>query len=135
MAEVPQSPKRAAARADFGAPIDDFFHDQPPALRAILEKIRSLIEEAAPDAQSSIKWGNPFFTIEGTMVCAVTAHKAHVNLVLSGPVDAFADPDHRLTGTSSSGRQLRLTDVSQIPRESVLEWVRTAADLARNKRG
>ena len=45
-----------------------------------------------------------------------------------------ADPEHRLTGESDSGRQLKLTDVSQIPRESVLQWVRTAAELAREKR-
>ena len=69
-----------------------------------------------------------------TMMGALTAHKAHVNLVLSGPAEAFADPDHRLTGTSEAGRHLKLTDVSEIPRQAVLEWVRTAADLARNKR-
>jgi hypothetical protein len=121
-------------RADFGAPIEDFFDKQPPALRAILEELRTLILDAAPDAQSSIKWGNPFFTVDGVMICALTAHKAHVNLVLAGSPDAFVDPDHRLTGASDSGRHLKLTDVSQIPRESVREWLRTAADLARNKR-
>ncbi len=67
------------------------------------------------------------------MICALTAHKAHVNLILAGPADAFADPEHRLTGTSASGRHLKLTDVSQIPRESVREWLRTAVELARDK--
>ena len=117
-------------RADFGAPIDGFFEKQPPDLRAILDELRALIFEAAPDAQASIKWGNPFFTVDGAMICALTAHKAHVNLVLAGPPEAFADPDHRLTGTGQSGRHLKLTQASHIPTESVLEWVRTAAKLA-----
>jgi hypothetical protein len=121
-------------REDFGAPIDAFFEKQPPALRAILDELLALIMQAAPDLQSSIKWGNPFFTLKGTMVCALTAHKAHVNLVLSGPVEAFADPDHRLVGSSATGRHLKLTDVAQIPRDSVLDWVRTAAELATQER-
>ena len=120
----------AEKREDFGAPIEGFFEKQPPALRQILEELRALIMEAAPDARSSIKWGNPFFTVKGAMVCALTAHKAHVNLAVAGPPEAFADPDHRLAGTSESGRHLKLTDVSQIPRESVLDWVHTAAALA-----
>ena len=84
--------------------------------------------------ESSCKWGNPFFAVDGTMICALTAHKAHVNLVLAGPPDAFTDHDHGLTGASDSGRHLKLTDVSQIPRESVLDWVRTAPELAKQKR-
>jgi hypothetical protein len=131
MEEDRQTSAPAGKRADFGAPIDGFFNRQPPALRAILDELRALILEAAPDALSSIKWGNPFFTVDGSMICALTAHKAHVNLVLAGPPAAFADPEHRLAGSSDSGRHLKLTDVSQIPRESVIEWVRTAAELAR----
>ncbi len=42
-------------RADFGAPVEGFFDTQPPALRAILDELRTLVLEAAPDAQSSIK--------------------------------------------------------------------------------
>ncbi len=129
------TPKHAGAREDYGAPIDSFFEKQPPALRAILEELRRLILEAVPDVQSAIKWGNPFFTVEGKMVCAVTAHKAHVNLIVSGPADAFPDPEGRLTGESSLGRHMKLTDAAQIPRDSVLEWVRTAAERARSKQG
>jgi hypothetical protein len=102
-------------------------------LRAILDELLALILEAAPDAQSSIKWGNAFFTLDGRMMCALTAHKAHVNLVLSGPAETFSDTEHRLTGTTEAGRHLRLTDVSEIPRDAVLNWVHTAADLAKNK--
>jgi hypothetical protein len=127
--------QRAGRRADFGAPIESFFEKQPPAQRAILDELLALIREAAPQVQGSIKWGNPFFTIDGNMVCALTSHKAHVNLVLWGPSEAFTDPEHRLSGTGKAGLHLKVTDVSQIPRDSVLEWVRTAAKLAAKKRG
>jgi hypothetical protein len=135
-AETPRtSPRTAPARADFGAPIDSFFERQPPAIRAILEELRRLIMQAAPDAQSSIKWGNPWFTIDGQMFCALTAHKAHVNLILYGEPQAFADPEGWLAGEGAGGRHLKLSEASEIPGESVARWLRTAAELARAKHG
>ena len=37
-------------RADFGEAIDPFFAKQPPQLRAVLEELRQLVKEAAPEA-------------------------------------------------------------------------------------
>ena len=47
--------RTVARRADFGAPVDGFFAKQPPHLRAILEVMRALVEEAAPEATASLK--------------------------------------------------------------------------------
>src|SRR5690349_15313582 len=47
------APVKWATRADLGQPIDGFFLKQPPALRAILEELRQLVEETVPDAASS----------------------------------------------------------------------------------
>ena len=135
-----KKPKAAAAasrhgpRADLGAPIDGFFAKKPPALRPLLEELRKLVEAAAPDAESSIKWGMPFFTIHGQMMCAIGAHKSHVNLILSGPPAAFADPEGRLTGEGKTGRHLKLTSLDELPRASVKAWLKTAATLARRAR-
>jgi len=118
-------------RADYGAPIDGFFAKQPAQLRPILETLRKLVDEAAPDAQSSLKWGMPVYTINGVMMCALGGHKAHVNLVLSGPAEAFADPAGLLTGAGKTGRHLKLTDLAALPRAAVRGWLRTAAKLAR----
>ncbi|HEV8325325.1 MAG TPA: DUF1801 domain-containing protein [Myxococcota bacterium] len=125
------SPTKPAPRADFGAPIEGFFGKQPPALRAILLALRALLEEAAPDAASSIKWGMPFYTVGGTMMCALTAHKSHVNLVLSGPPSAYADPDGLLSGEGKTGRHLKVTSLANLPSTAVRAWLRTAAALAR----
>ncbi len=125
------APGRPGSRADLGAPIDGFFAQHPSHLRVILEKLRGLVEEAAPDAESSIKWGMPWFTIGGKMVCSLTGHKAHVNLVLVGPAEAFDDPDGRLSGSSKAGRILKLTSLDDLPQKAVRQWVRTAATRAR----
>jgi hypothetical protein len=97
----------------------------------LLEELRDLIEQAAPDAESSLKWGMPFFTIGGATMCALGAHRAHINLILSGTPSAYADPDDLLTGEGKTGRHLRLVPGDDVPREAVRAWLATAAKLAR----
>jgi hypothetical protein len=133
-AKTTSPPRRMlAARADYGAPIEGFFARQSPDLRAISEALRRLIEEAAPSAESSLKWGMPFFSVDGAMMCAIGGHKAHVNLILSGPPDAYPDPEGRLEGDGKTGRHLKLRSIDELPRETVRDWLRTAATLAKEK--
>ncbi len=120
-------------RADFGAPIEGFLEKQPPFARAILDELRALILEVAPEATASLKWGMPFFSLEGKMFCALTAHKAHVNLVLYGPREAYSDPEGRLLGTGKAGYHLRIESVDGIPRTEIRDWLQTAVELATGK--
>ncbi len=125
------SRRSAPHRADFGAPVDGFFARQPPSLRAILDALRDLVLAAAPEATGSIKWGMPFFAIGGEMMCALGAHRAHVNLILPGPPGTYADPAGRLEGESRNGKHLRLASIAELPRADVRRWVRAAAARAR----
>lgn len=120
-----------AKRADFGLPIDGFIAKQPPPLRAIIDKLRPMIEKAAPDAQSSLKWGQAFFTIDGAMYAALGAHKAHVNLILAG--SGFDDPKGLLAGASQMGNHQKLTSVADVDVASARRWLKTAAANARAK--
>jgi hypothetical protein len=126
--------KAMTRRADYGAPIDGFFAKQPPALGAILKELRAIVERTVPEATASIKWGMPFYALDGVMICALGAHKSHVNLILAGPPDAFADPKGLLEGQAKIGRHLKLRSIDELPRAAVRGWVRTAAKLARDKR-
>ncbi len=126
-----KAPIKRGPRADFGKPVEGFFAKQPPALRAITNALRDLVEQAAPDATASLKWGMPVYVIGDGMMCAIGAHKAHVNLILSGPPGTFEDPDDRLTGDGKTGRHLKLTSVDDLPRDAVRGWLATAAERAR----
>ena len=125
--------RKLAPRADLGAPIDGFFGKQGPQTRPILEALRKLVEELIPEAKSSLKWGMPFYTVNGNMVCALGGHKSHVNLILSGPPGTFADPKGLLEGAGKTGRHLKLTRLEALPVKDVKGWLRTAAELARSK--
>jgi hypothetical protein len=126
--------KRPASRADLGAPVDAWFARQPQPQRAILDALRALVEQAAPDAQGSLKWGMPFYSLGSGMMCALTSHKTHVNLVLSGPPASFTDPDRRLEGAGKTGRHLKLRTLDELPRAQVRRWLRTAAAFARRRK-
>ena len=125
------APAKVGPRADFGAPIDGVFAKQPAALRPLVDALRALVEAAAPDAESSLKWGMPCFSIGGEMMCAIGGHKAHVNLILSGPPELFPDPDGLLSGDGKTGRRLVMTGLADLPRAAVRTWLRAAATRAR----
>jgi hypothetical protein len=124
--------KKYAARADLGAPVDGFFAKQPPHLRPITDALRALVAKGAPAAVASIKWGMPLYTVNGAICCAIGAHKSHVNLILSGPEGTYADPDGLLEGTGKTGKHLKLVSLADLPKSTVLGWIKVAAARAKN---
>lgn len=57
--------------------IDDYVAGFPPDVQAILEKIRRTIRNAAPDAEETIKYRMPTFTLKGNLVY-FAAFKKHI---------------------------------------------------------
>lgn len=128
-----KAPKKPAPRADFGKPVDGFFAKQSPAIRAILDELRALVEGVAPKAEASLKWGQPFYSLEGQMFCALGAHKAHVNLIMAGPPETFDDPKGLLEGEGKTGRRLVVKSADAIPAADVKKWLKAGAALAKSK--
>jgi hypothetical protein len=123
-------PRKPAPRADYGKPIDGFLAKQPPALRAILDALKAVVDDVAPGAEASLKWGMPFYTLGGEMMLAMGAHKAHVNLILPGPPGTYADPDGLLEGEGKTGQHLKITSAGELPRAQVRRWIEAAARRA-----
>ena len=128
------SARKVAPRADLGAPIDGFFAKQPAHLRPVLDELRKLVNEAAPDATSAMKWGLAFFSMGKHPMCALAGFKAHVNLILAGPPGTFSDPDGLLEGEGKTGRHLKLRALEELPRAAVRGWLHTAAERARKQK-
>jgi len=57
--------------------IDEYIADFPQPVRDILEKIRLTIRRAAPDAEETIKYRMPTFTLKGNLV-HFAAFKKHI---------------------------------------------------------
>lgn len=59
--------------------IDEYIAAFPPEVQAILERIRSTVREAAPDAQEVISYRMPAFKLNGILVY-FAAFKKHIGL-------------------------------------------------------
>ena len=57
--------------------VDDFIAKYPADVREILQKIRGIIREAAPEAQEKLNYGIPTFTLNGNLV-HYSALKNHI---------------------------------------------------------
>ena len=57
--------------------IDTYISNFPKDIQEILEKIRALIRETAPDAEETIKYQIPTFTLKGNLV-HFAAYKKHI---------------------------------------------------------
>jgi uncharacterized protein YdhG (YjbR/CyaY superfamily) len=60
--------------------IDAYIAAFPPEVQAILEQIRETIRETVPDAQETISYGIPTFTLHGRYLVYFAGYKKHISL-------------------------------------------------------
>ena len=120
------TPKRAGRRDDYDEPIGPWFEQWPPEKRVPLQKLRRLVESTVPQAASGLKWGVPFWTLDGKQLCDLVALKDEVALGIFAPPEAFDDPEGQLTGTSNEYRVLKVKHEDEIDPASVKRWLEAA---------
>jgi len=70
--------------------IPEYIARFPEHVRGILEELRRVIRESAPDAEEAISWGMPTFRLHGNLV-HFAAYKHHIGLYPgSSAIDAFS---------------------------------------------
>ena len=57
--------------------IDEYIANSPKEIQAILEKVRTTIRKSAPQAEETINYGIPTFTLEGNLV-HFAGFKSHI---------------------------------------------------------
>ena len=84
--------------------IDEYIASHPKELQDILQKIRTTIRKAAPDADETIKYQMPTFTLNGNLI-HFAAYKKHIGVY---PVprgdEQFKDELARYDGQKSTAR-------------------------------
>ena len=109
--------------------VDAYIAKAAPFAQPILTRLRELVHRAEPEIEETIKWGAPFFVLDG-IVCQMAAFKAHC---------AFGfwrggRPEPTGKEGDAMGQFGRLTKVGEIPPVAqVLRMVRAAA--ASNRSG
>ena len=108
--------------------IDAYIARQADFARPILEHLRRVVHGAAPEAEETIKWGMPHFTVGGRILAGMGAFKAHATFGFGMGKDVLGD----LGGEGKAMGQFgRLTSVADLPDQAALAAViRRAANAA-----
>lgn len=97
----------------------------------VVSKVRTIILEAAPEADESIKWAQPVYEVNGPFAY-IKAFKNSVNFGFWRGVDMH-DPHGLLQGTGEKMRHIRLTSLEDIDGEAFTDFIHQAVKLNLSK--
>lgn len=105
--------------------VDAYIAKAAPFARPILRRLRSAVHAACPEGQETVKWGMPFFTVDGKILCFMAAFKAHAGF-------GFWRRGAVLGASTKAGEAMgqlgRITSVTDLPSDTKLRgWIRKAA--------
>jgi uncharacterized protein YdhG (YjbR/CyaY superfamily) len=60
--------------------IDAYIAEAAPFARPILKHVRERVHAAAPEAEETMKWSSPTFTVDGKILLGMASFKAHAAL-------------------------------------------------------
>lgn len=108
--------------------IDAYIAKAAPFARPILEKVRQRVHAAAPEAEETMKWSAPSFTVDGKILLMMAAFKHHAALNFwRGQELGDSSPK-----AGAMGQFGKLTSVDDLPLDAELDGlIREAAILAK----
>jgi uncharacterized protein YdeI (YjbR/CyaY-like superfamily) len=108
--------------------IDAYIAKAAPFAQPILNHVRERVHAAAPEAEETLKWSMPSFTIGGKILIGMAAFKQHAALNFwRGQELKGAE-----AGRDAMGQFGKLTSVDDLPSDTELDaLIRQAAELAK----
>lgn len=108
--------------------IDAYIAKAAPFAQDILRNVRSRVHAAAPEAEETMKWSAPAFTVDGKILLIMAAFKAHAALNFwRGQEIGDGTPK-----AGAMGQFGKLTSVQDLPSDTDLDAIiREAAALAK----
>ncbi len=109
--------------------VDAYIAKRQPFARPILEHIRKRVHTAAPDAEETLKWGAPAFTVEGKILLITAAFKAHAVLNFWRGQELRGEA----ANADAMGQFGKLKSIKDLPDDPELDrLIREAAELAKS---
>ena len=110
--------KTATSHRD--ARVDAYIGKARPFAQPVLIHIRELMHKAAPDLNETVKWGMPFFELNGVILGNMAGFKEHCSLGLWGPEMHAILGNDGAKSNEAMGTFGRITSVKDLPAEKVL---------------
>lgn len=111
------------------ARIDDYIAKRQAFAWPILEHVRERVHAAAPEAEETLKWGAPAFTLEGKILLIIAAFKQHAAINFWRGQE-LRGSDANAEGMGQFGK---LTSLADLPPDAELDrLIEEAARLAKS---
>lgn len=109
------------------ARIDVYIDKAAPFARPILEKVRERVHAVLPEAEETLKWSMPAYTIGGKIVLITASFKAHAALNFWRGQELRGDK----ANTDAMGQFGKIASIEDLPPDTELDrLIRDAAELA-----
>lgn len=107
--------------------IDAYIAKAAPFARPILEHVRKRVHAVAADAEETLKWSMPSFTVDGKILLGIAAFKAHAT------VGFWRGEEIGIESSKDAMGQLgKLTSLDDLPPDAELDgMIRKGVELAR----
>jgi len=110
------------------ARVDAYIGKARPFAQSILNHVRELMHKACPEADEAIKWGMPFFELNGIILGNMAAFKEHCSLGLWGSEMAAILGNDGAKSSEAMGTFGRIASVKDLPADkALLGYFRQAA--------
>lgn len=107
--------------------IDAYIAKAAPFARPILEHVRKRIHAAAPEAEETIKWSSPAFTVDGKILLGMAAFKAHAAVGFWRASEMGAE-----VSKDAMGQFGKVTSVADLPSDAKFDaMIRKGVELAK----
>lgn len=124
---APASARREGVVRTRPGTVAEFLERLDPDTRPVVEALRRIIHDTVPDADVSIKWGQPTWKRRG-LLCYIAPGRDHVTLGFHR--GARLDDRHGLLeGSGKSMRHIRVRSVVEIDGPAIRDLVRQAAAI------
>ena len=107
--------------------IDSYIAKAAPFARPILEHVRERVHAAAPEAEETMKWSSPAFTVDGKILLGMSAFKAHAAVGFWRAMEMGVE-----VSKEAMGQFGKLTSVSDLPSDAEFDsMIRQGVELAK----
>ena len=107
--------------------IDAYIAKAAPFAQPILKHVRERVHAVAPEAEETLKWSMPSFTVDGKILLGMAAFKAHATVGFWRGSEIGLEPSHEAMGQLG-----KLTSVDDLPPDAELDaMIRKGVELAK----
>jgi hypothetical protein len=107
--------------------VDSYVSKVDPKLRDQFQMLRLMVKKALPGVFESVKWGVPYYSLDGVGVASIADYSGHVNLYLMQGANISSD---LLEGTGKGMRHITVKTLAEIKETEFMQLLREAGGLA-----